>query len=573
MNWTKILCLAMTLVMGIPPLAWAQRYVLANANVVDVTNGSIKPRQYLVIEGERIQAIVDNPQLITGRIERTFDLKGRYVMPGFWDMHVSDPVGAEWFDLMLAQGITGVRLFEVHPDSLADWKRRKAAGEALPRMYGAASALTEAQADSAWQVVDSLQQAGLDFIVAGRHLSRTQFLAVQRATERRQMPLVAALPLSVSLYEALRNGLSSSEGGYGMLMASSVREDYLRDVAWGVRNDPTLQSESDIRRFLMETYAKPKADSATIILGRRGLWLCPTLTAQEARGRMEDSLFRQDERLEYLSPRLLAQWEAQAKNPAYDWTRFAVERALFEILRNLSGRYEVTQVQVLAGSGTGHPYVFPGSSLHDELAHLVAGGMTIEEVLRTTTLYPVQHLGLTADYGTVEEGKIANLVILDRNPLLDIRHTREVEGVVLDGKYYQRLALQMKQARIMDRHQRKEIVPLLLTAYARGGVDAMRERYQSLEREDVFKQVYNFDEASLEQVGQTLLAEGHPAAAIEAFQLNAAAYPRSWRAYQSLGRAYEAANKPEQALRSYQKAAELNPESYELRSALQRLKP
>lgn len=572
MNEIRSLLLFFLIALMIPRTTFAQRYVLADVNIVDVVKGTVQPRQHLVIEGKRIVDIVDNQQLITGRIERTFNLNGAYVMPGLWDMSVENSLGTEWFNIMMAHGITGVRLMGVNPDSLAHWKERKEAGEALPIVRGTAAPVAPTHPDSAWRDLESLQRAGVDFIDISPNQSRTDFLAVLDAAERRRIPAVATLPPDISIYEALRKGIVCSEGGNGILIASSIQEEYLRDAAWGVRTDPGLETEAGVRSFLMETYSRQKADSVTAILGRRGLWLCPTLTAQEALGNMEDSVFRQDERMAYISPQLRDDWEAKAKNPQLSWSHFAVERALFEILRNLTGRYEVTKVPVLAGSGTGQPYVFPGSGLHDELAHLVDGGMTIQTALQTATLNPVRFFGLESDYGSVEVGKIADLVILDRNPLLDIRHTREVKGVVLDGKYYQKLALQMKMATIEDRHKRQEIIPMMITAFETGGVEALRQQYKDLEAEDIFKRKYNFDESSLEEVGRRLMDMGEYESAIEVFQLNAGAYPRSWRVYRSLGEAYELAEKPEQALSSFQKAAELAPGNYDLQAAIDRLK-
>jgi hypothetical protein len=496
------------LLLSLLPLS-AQRYLLSNVNVVDVVEGTVQPSQHILIEGERIEAIVVNPQVIQGRIARTFDLEGQYVMPGLWDMHVHDPLGTEWFDLMLAKGITGVRLMAAEADSVGEWKARLAEGEALPRIVAAARwPGREVLPDSAWRLVDSIQQARADLIAAGRSVSRPTLLAVIRAAKRRDLPVAALLPEELSLLEAIRAGLRSSEGGYGLLAASSLRESYLRDAAWGVRSDSNLQTAQGRRAFILDTYSSEQADTVLRFLGQSDTWLCPTLTRLEALARVRDSLFTQvDERLRYIAPRQRQAWQQAYPDSLYSEAYLAVEQALFETLRNLTGRMESRNVKVLAGSGTGQPYVYPGVGLHDELAHLVAGGMTNQEALRTATYYPVRYLGLSQDLGTVSEGKIADMVILDRNPLLDIRHTREVAGVVLRGKYFQKLALEMKQAKVRDRHQRQEIIPLLLAAYEQGGSPALRDRYRRLEEEDRFRRKYNFDESSLARVGRYLLEQ------------------------------------------------------------------
>ena len=87
------------------------------------------------------------------------------------------------------------------------------------------------------------------------------------------------------------------------------------------------------------------------------------------------------------------------------------------------------------------PYIFAGSSLHDELSMYVEAGLTPPEALRTATINPARFLDRTEELGTVEEGKLADLVLLDANPLEDIENTQRIRAVVADGRYYDREAL------------------------------------------------------------------------------------------------------------------------------------
>jgi imidazolonepropionase-like amidohydrolase len=95
-------------------------------------------------------------------------------------------------------------------------------------------------------------------------------------------------------------------------------------------------------------------------------------------------------------------------------------------------------VEVLAGTGTGDPYTIPGATLHDELEQLVAAGMEPHQALRAATLAPARFLGWDEAMGAIEKGKVADLVLLNANPLLDIRNTRRIEAVVSRGKFYSR---------------------------------------------------------------------------------------------------------------------------------------
>ena len=100
------------------------------------------------------------------------------------------------------------------------------------------------------------------------------------------------------------------------------------------------------------------------------------------------------------------------------------------------GAMQRARVEILAGSDTPNPYVFPGFSLHDELALLVEAGLTPMQALRAATSNPAKFLGMSDSLGTIEKGKLADLVLLDANPLDDIRHTQRIHGVVANGRYF-----------------------------------------------------------------------------------------------------------------------------------------
>lgn len=121
-----------------------------------------------------------------------------------------------------------------------------------------------------------------------------------------------------------------------------------------------------------------------------------------------------------------------------DWAnRKAVYARQLEVVRLLHGE----GVRFLAGTDLSNPFIYPGFSLHDELASLVAAGFTPAEALRTATLNPAIYLGATDSLGTVDPGKRADLVLLDANPLDDIRNTTKIAAEVLRGRLYDRKAL------------------------------------------------------------------------------------------------------------------------------------
>jgi imidazolonepropionase-like amidohydrolase len=130
-----------------------------------------------------------------------------------------------------------------------------------------------------------------------------------------------------------------------------------------------------------------------------------------------------------------------------DWARRKVIFAKqLEIIRLL----HEAGVQFLAGTDLANPYIYPGFSLHDELSWLVSAGFTPAEALRAATLDPARFLGAADSLGSVELGKRADLVLLDGNPLQDIRNTTKIAAVVAAGRLYDREAvLKVLQERVL----------------------------------------------------------------------------------------------------------------------------
>ena len=120
---------------------------------------------------------------------------------------------------------------------------------------------------------------------------------------------------------------------------------------------------------------------------------------------------------------------------------YANAKRLFQKEVELVGDMSRAGVQLLAGTDTGNPFCFPGFSLHDELALLVKAGLSPAESLRSATLNPAKFFGLDQTLGTIEKGKFADLVLLEANPLEDIRNTQRIAAVVMNGRFYDRKAL------------------------------------------------------------------------------------------------------------------------------------
>jgi imidazolonepropionase-like amidohydrolase len=120
---------------------------------------------------------------------------------------------------------------------------------------------------------------------------------------------------------------------------------------------------------------------------------------------------------------------------------YANAKRLFQKDVEIVGDMRRAGVLFLAGTDTGNPFCFPGFSLHDELVLLVKAGLTPAESLRAATLNPAKFFGMDQTLGTIEQGKLADLVLLEANPLEDIRNTQRIDAVIMNGRFYDRKAL------------------------------------------------------------------------------------------------------------------------------------
>jgi imidazolonepropionase-like amidohydrolase len=173
------------------------------------------------------------------------------------------------------------------------------------------------------------------------------------------------------------------------------------------------------------------------------MWICPTLTVNRSMSSLNDSIFINDNRIAYLPAFILEAWDQMlkpyTKSEIDNFSKSARVRYLFEL--SLIGKMNEKGVKFIAGTDFPNPYVFPGFSLHDELSLMVKGGMPALDALRSATINPAIFMNKKADFGSVEAGKLASLVLLNKNPLENIENTKSIEAVIVRGKVYDRKTL------------------------------------------------------------------------------------------------------------------------------------
>jgi Amidohydrolase family len=246
--------------------------------------------------------------------------------------------------------------------------------------------------------------------------------------------------------EASAAGQHSIEHLTGILLASSTREDELRQAyedAWTHLPEGERLPSRARTRLMLETFSPEKAHALFAAFTRHHTWQSPTLTVLRNTAFLDDPYVRRDPRRKYLPAEVTASWD-----PTTDFrfkTRtpedFALARLEYQKHVELVGMMHRAGVELLAGTDVLNPYCFPGFSLHEELELLVEAGLTPMEALQAATLNPARFLGKAQEFGTVAEGKRADLVLLDANPLEAISNTHKIDAVVVNGRLLDRAAL------------------------------------------------------------------------------------------------------------------------------------
>lgn len=441
-----------------PAITRAQTIAIRNATVIDVSNGRATRATAIMIDSNRIARVGSAPTTL-GANTRIIDATGLFVIPGLWDMHVHIHFSGDTsrfatgrrllLPLFIVNGVTGVRDMGSHLEGILATRDSIATHQLVgPRVLtsgpmldgpksGYAAAIRVADAEQARATVRKLKESGVDFIKTQSQLPRAAYFALADESARLGIPFEGHVPDAIRASEAITSHQRSFEHLLGVFEASSRIEDSM--VAGARKGQAQYLATFD-----------PRRERAIVArLAKAGVWQCPTVVSDLNTA----ADLASDPGLIFWGSQGVDAWR-QSKERALDVDSAALD------LRNRYAEYELrlvrdlhrAKVPFLAGSDAPAGYdLVPGSSLHRELEWLVTAGFTPLEALQTATINPALFLGKTGDFGAIAAGRKADLVLLERNPLIDIRNTRTVVGVVADGRYYSRQDLDRMRLELMAR--------------------------------------------------------------------------------------------------------------------------
>ena len=428
-----------------PPL------VVDHVSVVDVRSGAVASDQRVVVAGDRIESVGASPAARAPAGATAVDGRGLFLIPGLWDMHVHLAFG-DWFPrsgeivlpLLVANGVTGVRDLGSELDVVQGWRRDIEAGRRTgPRIVTSGpmldgpkprfpSSIAVATPEDGRRAVIDLKRRGADFIKLQSLIPRDAVLAIAAEARAQHIPFEGHVPDAMRAAEMSELGMRSFEHLIGIFEASSPDEAEL------------MKGGKTLTRLLAHYDPARTAKLASVLAAHR-TWQCPTLVWERGGNLLDQTDFAADPRARYAP----ASW----KNGS--WRRFTDEiragyandpldtrKRFLETELQLVQQLHRAGVPFLAGTDTpAGVYIFPGFSLHEELARFVAAGFSPLEALQTATLNPARFLEREADLGSVEPGKRADLLLLAANPLADIANTQKIAGVIAAGRYLDRARL------------------------------------------------------------------------------------------------------------------------------------
>lgn len=443
------------------PAQTVRPIAIVNVSIVDAPNGNLIPKQTVLIENGHILATGDVNEVDVPETALIVEGDDRYVLPALWDMHAHVYAVSPMLELPLyiAYGVTNVRdmlscpkpedPFISCPEDKRRWTAEAMSGERVgPRIVATTSFMANGpgMAERIKDVPEFFDTStpnqarafvrhfagSVEAIKVYDRIPRDAYFALVDEAARLGLDVVGHRPLSVSAIEAATHQKSIEHARF------ILHDSYHGSESSRLGAGASEWSE-DRRRMLDEHDSKMAADIFAA-MAKNGTWYVPTHLTRWVDAYAEDASVREDPLLRYLHPLMKWQWLEDIDGTLAEDPSPEARETYREFYRKgleLTGAAHDAGVGVLAGSD----YIIAGADIHRELEQLVLAGLSPADALMAATLAPAKYFGLEVQYGTVAPGKVADLLILNNNPLSDIRHTQQIDSVIFNGNLYDRNAL------------------------------------------------------------------------------------------------------------------------------------
>ncbi len=445
-------------------------FVIKNISIIDPIDG-FQSVKHVVVEHDLIAMILDKNYKFLANEDKIIDGSGKFLIPGLWDAHVhfsyDKNLTSSMPRLFLAHGITSVRdtggpidyVLKAKEFSLNEPLKSPnifIAGPLIdgsPNVYNDSSPSFPLLSIENQDIIDiesntmGLIDKGIDFLKAYEMLNENQFLAITKIARKQNLKVTGHIPLSMNLFSAVNSGLNGMEHlrNLELSIASNAEELYEERIQM-LRNPngllgSTLRSSihSKQRMSAIDSVDNNKFEEAANLLASKNVWQTPTLI-----------LYRSYAQKSHLNPSFLLELNKLPQQVKQKWSNEIA--ASDTIIDKSSVRYSnwivdavsklhKNNVPFMAGTDTPIGYLIPGRSLHRELEILVESGLSNLEAIKTATVNPATFFGIENKVGRIKNGFMADLLILNSNPLNNISNTQNIHAVIKNGHFLSRKSL------------------------------------------------------------------------------------------------------------------------------------
>ena len=525
--------------------------VFKDVSVIPMDTERVLAHQVVLVKGGRIDQIGPLESVHVPAAAAVIDGRGKFLLPGLADMHVHVD-RKEMLPLFLSSGVTTVLNMGLASPEFVIVTRGEVVGRLLPGPRIFAAFMIDGPGDPGPQfvalcdqdargAVDRAKLLGYDFIKAYERLDPKVYAALMDEAKKETIAVVGHIPTSVGLEGALDQGqvmVAHGEEYYKTYFHNKPDETLIAPaVAMTKKAGAYVTPNLSFFSTLTETWADPKS-----------------LDARMA-----------DPENQLAPPDVVRQWLSYKPDKPSDY--FMPELAT---LRKLTLALSQAGVPLLAGTDTPGNLI-PGTSLDDDLDELVKAGLSpfqaISAATRTPDEFIHQYVPGAERFGTIAPGKSADLILVEANPLEDVRNVRHPDGVLVRGRYYDRQRLDAMVQTPVPGYKR---IMELQSAFERlnknsGAAEAIRS-FRADASTGVKLPLGFINKLGYEAISASKLGE-----AIALFAFNVQQYPDDWNVYDSLGEAYVDHGQMDLAVVAYRRSLALNPRNDGAAKALQKM--
>lgn len=443
-------------------------FAFTSVTVVDVKTGTLRAGQTVTVLDQRIQSVGPSAQVAVPTGMRIVDGKGKYLLPALWDMHSHVYAISPLLDmpLFIAYGVTNVRDLQGCPsegdpfiacyEDKKRWTQEALEGTRVgPRIVEASSFMANgpgmvarlgnvpayfdvATPEQARQFVRHFTGQA-DTIKVYDNIPPGAYFALADEARERGLPLVGHKPRGVSAMEAAANQRSLEHARF------LLHESF--DGAHALRAAAGTPSWREDRRAMVDRHDPDMAKTIFAAMRDHGTYYVPTHLTRWVDAYADTPEVRKDPALVYLHPLMKMQWledvdDTLARDPGAE-----ARQAYIDFYRKgleLTKQAQDAGVAIMVGTD----YIAPGLDVHRELEQLVLAGLTPQQALMAATVTPADYVGQAHLYGEVSPGRIADLILVDANPLADVRNTQRLSAVAFNGRLYDQEMLEALRQRV-----------------------------------------------------------------------------------------------------------------------------